>query len=201
MEPVDVVNLALDHLGQSILTALTDSNDTARRCSRRYDTIRKAELRDHDWIFASNRATLEYSTTNLGGYEWTYSYNVATDCLKIRAFYPQEEYGYRWKVEKGDQASGIYRRILTNVASPVRIRFTEDIEDPDDFDPLFVEALAARIAAELALPITNDPEIVKTMWAMYDAKIGSARLNDAIEAQDPDQDAPGADEGTWITDR
>lgn len=224
MEYVDIVNIALDHLGQTNITALSDENKVARIANRRINFIRKSVMREHPWNFAINRATLEYSDANQAGYEYQYSYNVASDCLRILEFYPKKEYGYDFKLEKsgeavsagvtieplpfgdyefGNTGTEVYMCLITNAASPARIKYIGNVQNPNEFDPLFVEALAARIAAELALPLTNDKDIMAAMWQIYQGKITEAELQNAIEGNDPDEDDPGstAGEGSWISCR
>lgn len=58
MEPVDIANQSLILLGQATITALTDENENARRCSAIYETIRNDLLVKHPWNFAIKRATL-----------------------------------------------------------------------------------------------------------------------------------------------
>jgi len=63
MENVDWCNQSLIALGQSTITALTDDNENARRCSALYETIRNDLLCKHPWNFAIKRSTLIDKTT------------------------------------------------------------------------------------------------------------------------------------------
>ena len=46
---VQICNSALNQLGASSITALTDDSKNARLCNERYTTIRDAVFRAHPW--------------------------------------------------------------------------------------------------------------------------------------------------------
>jgi hypothetical protein len=48
-------------------------------------------------------------------------------------------------------------------------------------DELLQGAIAARLAAEIAFPLTNSATTSKTMWELYNMKLEEARQVDAFE--------------------
>ena len=58
MAAVDICNQSLIALGQTTITALTDDNENARRCTSLYETIRNDLLCKHPWNFTIKRSTL-----------------------------------------------------------------------------------------------------------------------------------------------
>ncbi len=56
---VDICNLALGHLGEAPITAISDENTRARACNERYESTLDATLRAHRWNFAQARVAVE----------------------------------------------------------------------------------------------------------------------------------------------
>ena len=46
---VQICNSALNQLGASSITALTENSKNARICNERYETVRDAVYRSHPW--------------------------------------------------------------------------------------------------------------------------------------------------------
>ena len=93
-----------------------------------------------------------------------------TNSLRIiRVTDPNEKYRYDWTRE-GDYILAAYDR--------VRIHFTEDVTDTSKFPPLFDHALAARIAAEIAIPIAQSRQLQQDMWQLAGNKLREAMVAD-----------------------
>jgi len=88
------------------------------------------------------------------------------------------------------------RNILTNDDSPLKIVYIKKVEDENEFDALFIEALAARIAMELAEKITQSNTKREFAQQEYMRALNEARRVSAIErvSQEPPEDP-------WITAR
>ena len=69
---------------------------------------------------------------------------------------------------------------MTDVSS-VNLIFLKRVTDPNELDVLFISAYTARIAAELALPISGSNTTANMMWQAYDKKIQEARTIDSQE--------------------
>lgn len=67
-------------------------------------------------------------------------------------------------------------------ADPLVLRFVADISDVPSMNPLFCEALAARIATELALSLTQSQKAKADAIALYDNALALAKFVNAIEA-------------------
>ena len=72
------------------------------------------------------------------------------------------------------------RALLTDEAA-ARITYTARLQDPTGFDPLFVQALAARLAAELCVPIAKSAALSDRLWRVSEAMGERAALEDARE--------------------
>ena len=180
---VAICNLALQEIGRGMMiTALDENSQAARTCKLRYPYARDAALRGYDWNFASARAQLP-ALADAPAFGFAKQYELPADCLRVRSLESGE--AEDWRIEG--------RRILTNMGSPIFIQYTARVADPAQFDPLFVAALAARIAADVAVSLSESTSKAQGLWQIYLGKLHEAWKNDAIEGQ-PDS----LPQGSWI---
>jgi len=180
---VSICNLALTELGAANppLTALTDNTKAGRACNRIYEQARDQTLRDHPWNFALARTSLAASTT-APAWEYANAFPFPTGLLRVIEVDSTEE----WVVEG--------QSIVTDAAAPLNILYIDTITDPTKFDAMFVEAYAAKIAAEIAYDLTASRSVANDMVALYQQKLQAARLVDA-------QESLSADEDDWLEAR
>lgn len=194
---VDVANRALTKLGAARITALSDDNKQARAIDSMFDIVRDAELRAHIWAFAVKRASLTALGTTP---EWGFSYEYAipADCLRLiqvnEVYQGPDLSDYRnaptaeYVLEGG--------KILCDFASPLKIRYIFQEDDPTNWDSTFVEAMACRLAAELAEDLTQSNTKKDAAWKEYDQAIKTAIRSGAVEQQH--QDMP---DDSWVLSR
>ncbi|WP_282609468.1 hypothetical protein [Pelagibius sp. Alg239-R121] len=180
---VEICNRALDKLGSAPIVSLQDNVKSARACARMFDGVRDAELREHYWNFAVVRKSLP-ALEEVPVYGFARQYQLPGDCLKVIEVYPPGD----WKVEG--------RRVLTDLPAPLRISFVQRAADASEFDALFVEALAARLAVELCETLTQSNTKKRMALDDYAQAIRRARRIDAIEGT-PD----ALEETSWIKAR
>lgn len=165
-----ICNLALTYLGEETIENLSEDSVNARLCNVLYEQTRDFVLTDSIWNFAQKRAVLaELSEDPV----WTEDqmsvvYQKPTDCLKINFVNIPSAI---FKIERD--------KILSNT-SGLKIKYTERITDPTLFFPKFVECFAAKLAADLAYPVTSKRSLVDTMYTLYyEKKLPEARAMDA----------------------
>ena len=202
---VDICNLALTRLGHKMITSLVENTKASELCTLHYPMTRDAVLRAHPWNFAISRATLALSST-IPNHEFAYRHALPSDCLKvIRTNWEADGsagaavYGFpgimggTWDIME-------YRlegRFIASNETTVKIEYVARIEDPTQFDTLFTDMLAQRLAAELSMSLTDNQAATKTMWDIYSAKLTEARLMDAQEGTPRDV----VDVSPWLTAR
>ena len=184
-----ICNLALTRLGHMQITSLTEGTKASDLCTLHYDLSRDALLRAHPWNFAISRVTLAQDATT-PNHEFDYRHTLPVDCLKVirtdweaDGFTSTAVYGFPGL--NGYAGAVVPYRIegrylLTN-EDTVKIEYIASITDPTQFDVLFVDLLAQRLAAEICIALTDNQSAAKTMWEIYDRKIVEARLMDATE--------------------
>jgi hypothetical protein len=72
------------------------------------------------------------------------------------------------------------RKLLTDEGT-ARIKYVARVTDPQEYDASLVEALAARLAMEIAYAVTGSTTVVQLVTALYDEKLREARFVDATE--------------------
>ncbi len=181
---VEIGNIALVNLGEDTITSLSDDVKAARLINRRYAPIRDAVLRAHPWNCAMARAQLA-STDPAPAWGPAACYQLPTDCLRVLRL---EDRSIAWKVEG--------RKVVADGSAPLNILYVRQVDDPNAFDPLLIEAIAARLAADLAHPITHSTTLVQVMWDLYRQKLIEAR---GVDGQEGTGDAVIAN--TWLSSR
>ena len=181
---VDIANIALNNIGASNITSLDENSKAARVINQRYESVRDAVFRAHPWNCLINRASLAQETTT-PAFGYTYQYSLPTNpfCLRVLEFsngslsYPQDNItnntGGPVFVIEG-------RKLLTDEGS-AQIKYVGRITDPQQYDASLIEALAARLSAEVCYAITGSTSMVQIQTSLYEAKINEARFNDATE--------------------
>lgn len=181
---VEICNLALTKLGEDPITALTEDSKAGRLSNLHFARLRNVVLRSHTWNFAVKRASLAQSTV-APEYRFTAKYALPDDFLRIIDCNLLNDVS--WKIEG---------KFLVCDADTVKIRYIAQIEDPGQFDELFIEALAARIASELAIPLADNVNLSDFMEQRYQRKLREARTADATEGNPEFLEA-----STWLDSR
>jgi len=172
---VSICSNALRKLGDDPITSLAEDTERARLCNALYEPTRDAVLRLHPWNFAITRATLtQLSTTPAYGFSYQYSLPTDPYCLRVLEMEYQD---YIFKVEN----LATEGRILLTDESTAKILYVAKITDTNQFDSLFVDTLTAKLATDLAYPITNSVKLQEQMYKIYDLKISEARSVDGQE--------------------
>lgn len=181
---VEIANLALAKLGdEGDITALDDDSRAARAVAACFGPMRDAVLRDHPWDFARTRARLAADAAPVPWGDWT-AFPRPADFLR----FVDEADGQAYRMEGG--------RILAMTSGPLDILYIRRVEDTGLYDPLFVDALAARIAFQIALKITGSAAVQQAKWEEYRQLLATAKRVNGQE------DAPvDTWEDDWIVAR
>jgi hypothetical protein len=183
---VAICNMALASVGRGAqITALDEASQAARARKLRYPYARDAVLRAYDWNFAAKRAALAKNAV-APAFEYANAYDLPADCLLVRSVFDGD--AAKWVVEG--------RQILTDMGDPIFVKYTALVSDTTRFDSLFVEALAARIASDIAVQLSESTSRAQGLWQVYQLKLIEARRRDAQEGQ-PER----LPRGDWIDAR
>jgi hypothetical protein len=179
---VDIVNSALNMVGANIITSLTEDSKAARVCNQRYPFVRDAVFRAHPWNCLIRRVKLGQDAT-VPVYKYAYRYTLPSDpyCLRVLTISDDgddERRDIDFKVEGN--------RFLLTDQSTVYIQYISRDEDPNQYDFLLIEALAARLASDIAYPLVGSSTLSTNLFAIYEIKLKEARFADAQEGYPDD---------------
>jgi hypothetical protein len=172
---VSICNQALTWLGAEPITSLSDKSTTAELCKINYPLLRDAVLEERMWTFATVRAISEVQDMDDWGV--MYSHPIPKNWLSVfrvfRDITPRQNVTSEgWKLE-GD-------RVLAQ-ESKIYLWGIQSVVDTNQFSQMFVQCLAARLAADLCVPITENTEQLETMWKLYGAKLQEAAARDGTQ--------------------
>ena len=166
---VEIASLALNKLGAERITAFDDGTNRSNLCRDFYPPVRDAVLRAYPWNCALTQKALAADVdAPLFGYSYKFQLPVLPYCLRVLKIEDEPDYNVKGRYIHCDESS-------------ITIEYIARITDPGLFDSLLKEAIECRLAAELAYPITRVPEVAKTMWGLYEAKLREARTMDGME--------------------
>jgi hypothetical protein len=194
---VQIANRTMSKLGDERITSLSDDSKRAREINALFDIVRDAELRRNRWNFAMKRAALSaLSDEPAWGYD--YQYSLPSDCLRLDMI--EDSYVMPSLDNYRSQENLIYRveggRILTNMPAPLNIRYIYRATNTEDFDALFVEVFASRMAYEACEALTQSDGKKQAMWAEYKENLRAAIKIGAVEL--PPVPAP---DDAWVMGR
>lgn len=179
-----IANLALAKLGdEGEIIALTEDSRAARAVNDCFEDMRDLVLRDHVWDFARHRVQLAAVTDAVVWGDWT-AFPKPSDFIR----FVEVEHDQLYRLEGG--------HILARIPGPLNLLYIRRITDTGLFDPLFTDALAARIAAQVAKKITGS-DSAKTA-AMDEYREALARARQVNGKENLPQDLP---EDDWIRAR
>lgn len=175
---IEICNIALSRLGADTVNSLTEASESARQIALRYDAVRDAVLRDIPWNFAARMAPLA-PAANREYLGWSNVYGYPSDCVFLRKVYNSEEAtDEEFRIVSGGE--GDRRFILARVAD-AWAEYTARITDTKLFDPQFVDALAWRLAADMADAVTGDARRRQPLLEIYQGIVMLARENELSE--------------------
>lgn len=175
---IAICNRALDMIGADAILSFDDDNQVGRLCKRNYAPVRDAVLRAYPWNPAIRRAALPaLAEAPAWGFAYQYALPEGPDplcCLRVlRVEGDIEGSASEYRIEG--------RRILSDDGAPLKILYIGALTDPTQFGPLLANAIAARLAAELAYPLTASTSFSQAMGQFYRDKLSEARAIDAQE--------------------
>ena len=179
---VSISNLALSYLGHNTITSMDQGTEAARKCKLMLQPAIDATLRSYNWNCATERTALALAGA-MPSFGFSFKYVLPNDCLRVIRM---EEIQYIFKVEG--------RYLLTD-ESPANILYIKRIL-LGEMDTLLTQAIAARLAMDLAFPLTNSASLQEAMAKLYQFKIDEATSIDAEEGTPDDVETT-----TWLDSR
>lgn len=171
-DQVEVVNKALIFIGESPVDSI-DSDEKGVQLSRViWNSTRDAVLRAGLWHFARKQATLALADEK-PIVDWTHILELPDDY--IRMVRTEEDVKYE-----------IYGNRVYSHDQVFRCVYISRVEEVGKWDPLFVDAMAMKLAYQLALPITDNRALMADAEALYMKYVSRARTVDSQDSTPKD---------------
>lgn len=182
---IDIFNMALSHIGAT--ATVQDLNErSAERiiCTRFYDTVRDALLayKSCPWSFAVKFEPL----ADIGSPQepWAYRYALPNDC--ITALYIAQTIGNNLRDEQQIPfqivTADTGRALLTNQPG-ASLCYVSRLTETERYSSPFVEALSARLAAAIAMPVAKSASLRQEVSGMAEQLIQVAMAHELNQAQ------------------
>lgn len=206
--PVDIFNLALSKLAQDVtIASFTERSKEARVAARLWEPMRDLVLAERQWPWAMKAEALALEPeAPIPG--WRYRYARPADCITAVAVTDEmgvragrqwhrwcderfrQQYGIEFQQADGEQGTSI----LCD-REQVFLIYVARVTNSERYPPMFVEALACKLAEEAAPPIIGDRGFTsKTgLKQLYQLALSQAAAHDYNEGvQDDDPYMPAA---------
>lgn len=175
---VSICNQAISWLGGNLIISLDDATVEAQLCKANYAPLRDAVMEEGKWTFATRRLELAQSAT-LPGFGYARAYVIPPEVLSVIMATENQD-------NKNNTDNLDWRREERFVLSDTERVFAKciiRIEDPSLFSDMFVQALASRIAADIAIALTESSTKEAAMWTKYFALVTEAKSVDGMQGK------------------
>ena len=172
---VDICNSALNLLGASTISALTDDSKNARLCNQRYEPVRNRVFRGHAWNCLHKRVQLAQNST-APVVEYSNAYALPADCLRVLKIHN----GTTDSIASALDYKLEGRNIVSDEGTIFLIYIALDT-DPNNYDTYLQESIAHQLAADLAYAVTNNATLADKYMTRADERLREARFIDATE--------------------
>lgn len=175
-----ICNQALTKLGAQRIINLSDEGRNAQALAAVYDIKRDAELAAHPWTFAIARAQLPASST-APAWGWSRAFPLPADYLELVEVNGCWVFSATGEVPFQIESFENGTAILTDMGSPLQIRYIKRVTNAGLYPPLFVEAFACRLAAELCEELTQSLSKREAAWNERTQAVRDAKRVNSIE--------------------
>lgn len=169
-----ICNIALSKIRAERINSFADESEEAIACNLYYEPVRDEVLRSHPWPCAKDQRTLAPLSSEPEDPSFRYQYQLPTNpyCLRVLSMLSAPTAKYKI----------IGRKLLTS-ESVVTIEYIKRVINPADFDALLVKAIAYRLAADLAIDITNSKDMEILMLRLYESQLRRASGIASLEGE------------------
>ncbi|MFA9395855.1 MAG: hypothetical protein ACERJ1_14250 [Halodesulfovibrio sp.] len=165
---VSICNKGLQFVGGSPIVSLEEKTRGAELCNQLYAEVCDELLEAHHWSFATRYVQLP-KLLEAPPFDFACAYQLPADCIGVRQLQDSKPF----EVVEG--------RVLYTDSNPAKAIITVRVTDPAQYPAMFVEVLARKLAAELAVPLMNSTKLEKTMYSKFTQSFARAAAVDGAE--------------------
>ena len=172
---VNICNSALNLIGASTISALTEDTKNARLCNQRYEPVRNRVFRGHNWNCLIKRVQLAANSTD-PVIEYAKSYALPSDCLRVLKIHNGTTDSIASDLDYKIEG----KNIVTDETTVYLVYIALDT-DPNNYDVYLREAISHQLAADICYAITNNSTLANNYMTRADERLREARFIDATE--------------------
>lgn len=183
---VYICNLALGNIGKDSISSIDEASAEARACKQFYDIVLSTALQSYTWRWAVKTEALAQKTNDREN-RWLFAYQRPVDCLKIIRVVDEsltDYMPYGDGIKAGGHDYAVEGDTIYCDLSPAFLQYTQKLNDPARFPPLFVDAVAMALSARIAFTITRDLKIRADAVTLAGQAMEAARMADANEVRE-----------------
>jgi hypothetical protein len=177
MTDIQICNLALARLGDSRITALTDSTAQAQYCTLFYSQTVEELQAEFNWQFCRKQVNLTSGAAPITGYSTRYA--LPADfirAIRLEDIDASENFG-TWEI--------LGANLHTNLTGTPSLDYIALVTTTTLFPAIFIEALSMKLAAVLAMPLTGSKDLFTQCVQLYSATMQKPAFFQATEAYAP----------------
>lgn len=160
---VHICQLTVDLLGGGDISSIdAPLTDQEKICARWYDSVREALLRSHPWNFATQFIILTVSPTVIPPYRYSAAFALPNDWLRILEIGDELTTG----IKKDYDIVGrfIYTGFIDGSdPTELKLKYIVDEKIVRNFDALFIELFAHRLAKRISYKFTLKNSVIKRL--------------------------------------
>lgn len=172
---VEIANLALSWLAVGPIISLDDDSNQAQLIKANYALTRDALLEEGYWTFATGRHVLA-PLQEAPAYGYSHAFQVPSTTIAVRQVSSTPDFANNSNIDfrvEGDRILCDYELIY--------IKTTELCDDENQMTPKFRRLLAANLAMDLAIPLTESNTREQQLAARYQAALEEALASDGLQ--------------------
>jgi hypothetical protein len=180
---IDIANISLGKIGVPKITSLVEGTPSANQVSLVWGYTRDEILAEHDWSFAVSRVALAMKAEEPAG---RYAYAYALPVNFINVCQPAEDdppvsiggIEIDYAIEVMPDGTKCLLSDYSSVYGDVMLKYIMCQDNVSVYPPLFIQCLSYRLAAELAIILTESPKKYDAMMSLYDMWLKKAKASD-----------------------
>ncbi|MCK5373744.1 MAG: hypothetical protein KAJ40_00520 [Alphaproteobacteria bacterium] len=169
LSDIGLCSRALIKIGAAPISSFEDGSAQSEIAGALYEQVRDSLLSAYAWSFATGQIELA-QLSEAPTADFTYAYELPTDFLRaLSAGNGLRGRGINYRIMSGKLHTNASEVILTYIYRP----------DEESFPPYFDSVLITKLAAEFAIPITENTSRSERLYKQADGDFQRARQIDA----------------------
>lgn len=189
-----ICNKALGLVGGNPINSINDSTQEALWCKTYYDLSLNVLLSEGSWRHSTVEQALVKVDMPEYAEEQKYVYEIPNNCVLIVRVYHKdsrktEDKTTDWSIRYFPALNTNY--IVCNQEEDLMIEYVYNNSNLTKVSGKFIEALVAKLASDIAMPITHDMERTTLLKQLYEKLLNEALMHDYNEQ--------GEDKIEWVS--